>query len=200
MSNALYILLTVILVIVYPVVQYRVVSEKWKRISFWTYLPFALAYTGVTVFLVFGSLKTNRTLEAVRDYSAVARLDALGNPPGAGIGSDIKVNTELVGLLADTYQVKGDQIFMNRDSDAEQRYRTVIQKFPKFPFGHYYLTLCLRDRNDESWRQHAERTVEIFSLTTQIDGHNTNHDEVMKKVSAWLNTETGTEPAPGPVR
>jgi len=186
MSNAFYILLTVVLVIVYPVVQYLVVSKKWKRISFWTYLPFAIAYTVVTFFLVNGSLRTERTMEAVRDYSAVARLDALGNPPGVGIGSDIKVNTKLVGLLANTYQVKGTQIFMNRTADAEEQYRIVVERYPRFPFGHYYLALCLRDRSDESWRQHAERAIEILSMTTTIDGHNTNHDEVLKKIASWL--------------
>lgn len=192
MDNILYIVLTVVLILVYPIIQYRIVSQKWKRIFFYIYIPCALVYIGVTIFLVTQSAKTESTLIALRDYSSVARLDALGNPPGAGIGSDLKVDTELTKLLEGTYTVARSRIFMKRDPEAEQRYRTVIERFPKFPFGYYFLAICLRERGDKKWRMHAEHAVEILHKTTQIDGHNSNHDEVFQKLLSWLNAKEET--------
>ena len=125
-------------------------------------------------------------LVAVREYSSVARRDALGNPPGGGIGSDIKFNDELTKLLEDMYAIKDDQIRMLRGQEAEHRYRNVIQKFPKFPFGHYFLAICLRERGDDEWRDHARKAVDVLKITTRIDGHNSNHDEVLEKINAWL--------------
>jgi hypothetical protein len=115
MDKILYIAVTVILVLVYPIIQYRIVSPKWKRVLFYFYISCALLYIGFTIFLVRESAKTESTLIVLRDYSSVARLDALGNPPGAGIGSDIRVDTELTKLLEGTYTVAVGQILMKRD-------------------------------------------------------------------------------------
>ena len=186
MSTVVYILLTVVIVLLYPVLQYRISSMRWKKIAFRVYLPCAVLYVVVTVVLLLQSAKTERTLVAVRDYSAVALLDALGNPPGGGPGSDIKIQNELTSLLEGTFSLADDKIQMRRDQEAEARYREVIAKFPNFPFGHYFLALCLKDRGDQQWRGHAQRAVDILLLTTQIDGHNRNHDEILSKLTSWL--------------
>jgi hypothetical protein len=173
-------------------------TSRRVRATFWASL---VATLGIIIVSGVSGIHASRELAAVqsdmisvRDYSAVARLDALGSPPGMGIGSDIKANSELINLLTDTYEVKGNSIFMKRTPAAEEQYETVINKYPKFPFGHYYLALCLRDKKDKSWRQHAERAVDILAITTAIDGHNTNHDEVLKKITAWLEDDKETEP------
>ena len=186
MNNTIYILLTIVLVLVYPIIQYRVINQKWKRICFWIYIPFAIGYISVTIFLVFSSIRTEADLVALRDYSSVANRDALGNPNYAGIGSDIKYNDELTSLLADMYSIEGSQIVMKRGLEAEQRYREIIDKFPKFPFGYYFLAFCLRERGDDEWRFHARQAVKILRMTTQVDGHSRNHDEVLNKISSWL--------------
>jgi len=157
---------------------------------------FCIINLTVAAILYLGSFKKDQkisTLEsnlvAVREYSAVARRDALGNPAGAGIGSDIKFDDDLTKSLEDMYTTKDNRIRMRRGPEAEQRYCEVIQKFPKFPFGHYFLALCLRERGDQEWPKHASRAVEILKLTTQIDGHSSNHDEVLEKLCAWLEEE-----------
>lgn len=172
-------------------------SGRWRD----AWLLFCIVNLAAASILGFNSWRKGQRIDdlesqlvAVRDYSADAHLDALGNPPGGGVGSDIKMNTELINLLLDTYSVKGTQIFMKRDALSEERYRTVVEKYPKFPFGHYYLALCLRDRHDEGWRLHARRAVEILQITTQINGHNENHDEVLKKLSSWLEKAEKTAP------
>ena len=146
--------------------------------------------------LYFGSFQKDRKirileseLATIRDYSLVARRDALGNPPGGGIGSDIKFNDDLTRLLEDMYTINDNQIIMRRGPEAEQRYREVIQKFPKFPFGHYFLALCLREHGDNEWKDRAFHAVEVLKITTQIESHNKNHDEVLERISAWLEEE-----------
>jgi hypothetical protein len=186
MSTVVYILLTVAIVLLYPVLQYRISSMKWKRIAFRIYLPCATLYVVFTVVLLLQSAKTERTLVVIRDYSAVATLDALGNPPGAGPGSDIKFQNELTSMLEGTFSIAHGKIQMRRDHQAEAQYREVIAKFPDFPFGYYYLALCLRERRDPQWREHAQRAVDILLLTTQINGHNRNHDEILSKLNSWL--------------
>lgn len=164
-------------------------SGRWRR----AWYIFCIANLSAAAILSISSWKKShrvlgleKQLVAVREYSWIARLDALGNPPGGGIGSDIKYNTELTNLLRDMYTLKGEQIIMERGSEAEQRYREVIDKYPKFPFGHYFLALCFRERGSVEWQRHAREAVRILKITTQIDGHNSNHDEVLNKVSSWL--------------
>lgn len=139
--------------------------------------------------------KKNRALEldlvAVRDYSAVAQLDALGNPPNMGPGSPITIKNDLTALIDGTYSLANGKIHMGRDEESERRYRQIIAKFPNFPFGYYFLALCLKDRGDPEWRTHARHAVDILRMTTQIDGHSPNHDEVLGKLTEWLeNNET----------
>ena len=63
-----------------------------------------------------------KTSQAILDYSDVARLDALGNPPGFGPGGDIVFNDELTLLLKGTYEFKNNQIHMSRSPEAEAKY------------------------------------------------------------------------------
>jgi len=185
MNNVLYIVLTIVLVLIYPVVQYRIKSQKYKRILYFIYIPFALLYIGVAIFQVKSSTKTESMLTTIRDYSSVAQLDALGQPPNMGITSDVKIENKLTMLLEGTYSVANGQIFMKRDLKAEQRYITIIEEYPNFPFGYYYLALCHRERGDDEWRLHAQHALDILKNTTQIDGHSKNHDEVLNKILLW---------------
>jgi hypothetical protein len=126
------------------------------------------------------------TTNSILEYSEVARLDALGNPPGLGPGSDISINNELTKLLKDTYVFKDGQIRMSRSAESESKYRQLIQKYPKFPFGYYFVALCLRDNRNEEWRSYAIKAVEILEQTVKLDGHNKNHDEVLARLNRWL--------------
>lgn len=125
-------------------------------------------------------------IEAVRDYSEVSRLDLLGYPLGYGIKSDHAYDSALTCLFEGMYTVKDEKLSMRLGPEAEQRYREITQKFPKFPFGHYYLAFCLRESGNNEWREHAQQALEIFKITTRIDGHRSHHDEFLKMVSEWL--------------
>lgn len=129
------------------------------------------------------------TISSLRDYSHVATLDCLGHPPGLGFGSDVTFRSQLTAMFEGTYTTKDKQIFMDRDSLAEAKYREVIDKYPNFPFAYYYVALCLHQKNDSGWRQYAGTAVNILLSTTMIDGHNGNHDEVLQKLQSMLEQD-----------
>lgn len=87
------------------------------------------------------------------------------------------------------YTVEGNKTSIQIEPEAEQRYREIIQKYPKFPFGHYFLAVCLRKGGNDEWRVHAHRALEILKITTRIDGHHSHHDEFLEKVSVWFEKE-----------
>ena len=122
----------------------------------------------------------------VRDYSSIAQLDGLGNPPGYGIGSDHIMDNELTRLIKGTYTIEDEKISMERDASSEEVYRIIVKKFPKFPFGYFYLALCLRGRGDERWKIHAKDAIDILEKTTKIDGHHNHHDETLIKIKSWF--------------
>lgn len=164
-------------------------NGRWKHI----WLVFCIVnLTTVAIFSI-GSLKKaqkvrqlDSDLIAVREYSSVARLDALGNPPGYGIGFEHVWIDDLTRLFEDMYTIDDGRISMRRGPEAEQRYREVIQRFPKFPFGYYFLAVCLKERGEEEWREHAKLALEILKITTRIDGHHENHDDIISKISTWF--------------
>lgn len=125
---------------------------------------------------------------AILDYSNVARLDALGNPPGLGPGGDISFNSPLTNAIRPHYRYDKNtkKIHMSRSKEAEETYRELIENFPTFPFGYYFLVLCLRERGDQEWRTYAEKAVEILEKTTKLSDHHPNHDEILSKLAEWL--------------
>lgn len=127
------------------------------------------------------------TTNSILEYSEVARLDAVGNPPGLGPDSDISMNTELVNLLKDTYVLRDGRFHMSRSTESEAKYRQVIEKYPKFPFGYYFVVLCLKDKGNDEWKTYAKKAVEILEQTVKIDGHNKGNDEVLAKLKHWLS-------------
>jgi hypothetical protein len=83
-----------------------------------------------------------------------------------------------------TFEGSIGRVQMN--SEAEAIYRRVVVEYPDFPFGHYYLALCLREKADTDWRTHAEMALALFEETTQIVGHNPQHDDGLRRLRKLL--------------
>lgn len=168
----------------------KLVTLVWQK-RVWAILlaVFMIATIGQVGISLLKEHNAAADLAAIRDYSWIARLDVLGNPPGAGIGSDLQYNDELTGLLKDMYTIIDNQIRMKRGIEAEKRYLNVIESFPKFPFGYYFLAISLKERNMDEWRTHAREAQRILKITTQIDGHRPQHDEVLEKITSWLQDD-----------
>ncbi len=123
--------------------------------------------------------------EAVQTYSDVANLNPQGLP--FGIGPGIHYNSPLSDALKNLYVVQGNSAQFLIDEALEPKFRAIVLQFPRFPFGHFALAECLRDRGDSEWLVHAERAREILEKTTIIAGHHKSHDEALALVRSYLS-------------
>ncbi len=115
----------------------------------------------------FQSDRSIRTLREKSDYSDVARLNTQGKPFPDG---DIAFNSALSRMMEGTYKLDGNTFFFYRSPEAEAQLRKVIANYPDFPFAHYALALCMRDRGDAGWRTEVDPARRIFQTTTSIPG------------------------------
>ena len=121
---------------------------------------------------------------ALRDFSDMAQLELHGRPftPGGGI----KYSSPLSSMLDGTYNMKSGHLQFKTSPEAEEKFRQVTERFPRFPFGHYALAYCLQRKGDPAWRQHAETALQILEKTTRIKGHKPVHDDVLKELKVAL--------------
>lgn len=125
-------------------------------------------------------------IESVRDYSDMARLTFNGSEY---VGGDITFSSPLTKIMEGTFTVVIPDRYRRVCTDAAlTKYRKAIQAFPRFPFSHFWLALCLRDRGESSWQSHARSAYSIFERTTQIAGHQASHDEAKSYLAELLKT------------
>lgn len=86
-----------------------------------------------------------------------------------------------------TYRMDGKSFQFLASNQNEERFRTVIAQFPRFPFAYYGLGLGLKAKRDPEWRTQMLRAKEILQRTTSIIGHNGDHSTVLKFVEDELN-------------
>jgi hypothetical protein len=67
--------------------------------------------------------------------------------------------------------------------------RKVIANYPDFPFAHYAMALCMRDRSDAGWRTEVDRARRIFQTTTSIPGHQPDHDDALARINRLLEKQ-----------
>ena len=121
------------------------------------------------------SLETE--MEAVLDYSDVAMLTINGSE---FIGGAVKFNSPLTRILEGTFtEISPNRFRRVCTKEALGKYRQAIRDFPRFPFSHYWLALCLRDSGDSTWRTPAASARSIFEKTTRISGHAIAHDQAL---------------------
>jgi len=130
-----------------------------------------------------GSERSIDALKAKTEYSDVARLNTQGKPFPDG---DIAFNSPLSRMMDGTYKLDGDTFTFYRTPEAETQLRKVIASYPEFPFAHYALALCLRDRGDRAWRAEIKRAKQILQITTSLPGHQQDHDDALKRINRIL--------------
>lgn len=173
-----YIVLIFLVYFVIPIAQYLTSNQRAKRIIFFVYLFLA---TGLFIFTIL-TVISNRDFKDYSEYSSVAELDFVGNPPGIAPGSDLVCNSWLCNQLKGTYTKKNGQIYMSRDKYACDKYIAITKKQPKFPFSYYFVALCLKEKNDDDWNIYAAKAITILEITTTIDGHRVHHDKILDKL------------------
>ena len=125
----------------------------------------------------------NSQVENIRRFTEVAKLNASGSLTRGG---DISFESDLTRLLQPIVTIDENTIRVRKDSEAEAIYKNVVAKFPDFPFGHYYLAISLRERAAIDWTAHAETAMALFQETTRVVGHNSEHDDGLRRVKKLL--------------
>ena len=131
-----------------------------------------------------GQVRDAQSLEALRDYSYVARLTIDGTSGRAGAG--LTETTAISKMLADTRITRDKKVFPNCDEQSLKKYRATVDEHPRFPFSHWSLSVCLRIRRDPAWKHHAHEAVNIFRKTTRLADHHPSHDEALRGLENHL--------------
>jgi len=130
-------------------------------------------------------------LDSMKTYGGVARIDFNGGIAlGGGMGTGSALSGWDGGFVsihknrkAGTYQIKGDGMCTPAALD---QYKSIIKKYPFWPFSHYVLAICLKQKGDKSWEEHAMRALEVLEKTTAVPNHHPDHSIVKKKVKEIL--------------
>ena len=119
-------------------------------------------------------------LAGLRRYSDIAELNAWGDPGLYGPGSGLRYSSALTRALEGAWEERDDRRYPRCDPTSLAKFSAVAESRPTFPFAHYALSECAFEAGDDTWRQFAERALEILRHTTQFAGHHSHHDEVYR--------------------
>jgi hypothetical protein len=132
--------------------------------------------------------RLDRNVQDIKSYSEVAKLSIVGTPMKyvATGGLSVKYSSDLTNLLENVFR-SNDSTTEVIISDSALIYADeVIDKYPNFPFSYWAKSVILRQRNDPAWIQFAAKAVIILQITTTLDGHNTEHDILLKQLRKEL--------------
>ena len=128
------------------------------------------------------SLKRNVELSKFQDISL---YNAMGNKSGKWNTIPL-VRTPINDWNKKYAHYEDGQIIFVCDPGAKKACREVIDKMPSYPFAYYFLAKCLKEENDNSWVEMAKKAKEILEFTTQLEGHHTDHENVLRDVNNLL--------------
>jgi|GEM_PF-6093696 hypothetical protein len=114
----------------------------------------------------------------IKDYSYYALMNAYGQDitPGYGISYSSDLSDKMKKIL---YEFKG-ATYVKNDMSILPLIDEVINEYPRFPFGYCAKFNLLSSHNDKTWKIYAVKALEIFKITTTLEGHSPAHDEAKK--------------------
>jgi hypothetical protein len=118
-------------------------------------------------------------------YQEISLYSAIGNKSGKVNGVNM-VRTPINDWNKKYAHYEDGHVIFTCDPGAKEACREVIDKMPTYPFAYYFLAKCLKEENDNSWVEMAEKAKDILEFTTQIVGHKTDHDDVLREVNNLL--------------
>jgi hypothetical protein len=121
--------------------------------------------------------------DVIQEYSEVASWNFQGS---LEIGSGVAVSSPVSNWTNNFVKEKDGQISWQCSSDALVNYKRITNKYPKYPFPYYLITLCLKNANDPSWKIYARKGLDICNKTTMVPKHSPSHDDVLKRLKELL--------------
>ena len=125
------------------------------------------------------------TVSTLRDFSSVAALGPTGVTGMAGAG--LKEETQISKVIEGAWAERNGGLFPSCDEQSLVKFRRAIEMFPRFPFSHYALAICLRGQGDSDWERHARSAVEILDKTTTLAAHHSSHDQARDELRRYLS-------------
>ena len=119
-------------------------------------------------------------------YQDIAEYNAIGNKSGK-IGNMPFVLTPINDWNEKYCHYREGEISCNCNEDFINLCQSVIQKMPLYPFSYFFLSQCLKEKNDSSWLEYAMKAKSILEKTTQLPNHRTYHDKVLQQINTMLN-------------
>ena len=152
------------------------------------WLTLVITLTGVLI-LSWSGYETERDLTAVKDYGAVAKLNYLGTT--GTVAPPLEETSPLSISIRSLVSDDGKNATVKCDQSAVNQYKNLIEQYPQYPFGYFYLAACLENQGDSMWRITAKQAIEILGLTTSIAGHNPTQDLALKVLKEELSDQRG---------
>ncbi|MDP4265068.1 MAG: hypothetical protein Q8941_21245 [Bacteroidota bacterium] len=121
--------------------------------------------------------KLSKDVSNIKDYAGIAKMNVFGLEIEAGYG--LIYETALSELMKKVLEKKGNQISVKITDSSLFYANKVIEQLPNFPFAYWAKAAILESRNDTTWRSFAKRAIEILEITTTINGHHLNHEQVL---------------------
>src|SRR5271157_4978261 len=122
-------------------------------------------------------------------YQEYALYNAFGWKKGISGINGIPINpTPLMDWNKDFASRSEGKISCNCTSTAIATCKSMTEKFPQYPFPYYFLSMCLKEKGDPSWRGYANTVKSILTKTTKMQNHNGDHDLIIIEVSKLLTT------------
>ena len=116
-------------------------------------------------------------------------LNAFGDPGVAGLG--LSYSSALTRALEGGLGGTGRPPLSALRSSSLAKFSAAVESRPTFPVYALRPSECAFEAGRRTWRQHAERAVEILRHTTELAGHHSHHDEVYRVLRGRLE-----EPCP----
>jgi hypothetical protein len=133
----------------------------------------------------------NKTIELlqkeisnVKEYSNYAKMDIYGRDMIPGYG--MKVSSDLIDRMTKILVEQNGSIYVKNDKRLLPEIDNVIRLYPNFPFGHWARFNLLKMLGDNRWKDSAKRAIDIFEITTTIEGHNRVHDNALKVLKSEM--------------
>ena len=129
--------------------------------------------------------------EGLMRYGAVAELNLFGLSGRVGLGSGLRETSAISRILENAYErIESDGQVRWRarcDNESKEAFQDAAALNSDFPFAHWALAVCAFNEQNPLWRTHAQRAVTILEHTTEIAGHNTQHDDALTNLRGMLN-------------
>jgi len=140
-------------------------------------LVLGLAGVGLTADRYFAAQKKQQeTLE----YWEVTRRNAFALH---FIGGDSEDHTELNNITGAHIHNRNGKVGWDCSAASIEAYTKAANFYLKFPFSYLYRASCNKLNNADEWQKDADTAEKLFRITTQIPGHNQNHDEILRMLN-----------------